>query len=75
MTFMSLAQIEQGLKQGIYRFRNRADGCALVWDAARRQYIGHVESAILNTAMQNAGLSLLDWVGYGQGESWGSDGW
>jgi|GEM_PF-4875420 len=75
MTFMSIVQIEQGLKRGIYQFLNQANGCALVWDAERRKYVGHVEQAALEEAKRNSGITLLQWVGYGEGSEWGSSGW
>lgn len=75
MQFMSILEIEQGLKRGIYRFLNQANGCALVWDSERRKYIGHVELPRLQREAEERGLDLLQWVGYGQGGDWGSSGW
>jgi hypothetical protein len=73
--YLSILDVEQGLKRGIYRFFNQADGSALVWDGERRQYVGHVELPRLQQEAEERGLDLKQWVGYGQGSGWGSDGW
>lgn len=75
MQWLSLYDLEQGLKRRIYTFFNRADGCALVWDGEQRKYVGHVELPRLQQEAAERGIDLADWVGYGQGGNWGSTGW
>ena len=75
MQFLSLRDIEQGIKRRIYNFENQANGTALVWDSEKRKYIGHVELPMLQREAEAAGIDLSDWVGYGQGRNWGSSGW
>lgn len=75
MQWLSLLDMEQGLKRRIYTFFNQTDGSALVWDSEQRRYIGHVEIPRLQHEAEARGINLADWVGYGQGSKWGSNGW
>ena len=75
MRFLSLHDIEQGIKRRIYNFQNQSDGTALVWDSEKRKYIGHVELPKLQQEAEHAGIDLSEWVGFGQGGNWGSSGW
>jgi hypothetical protein len=74
MKWLSLNDIEQGLKRKIYRITNNTDGSALVWDSEKRTYVGHIEQSRILEAVASGG-DIAEWVGYGKGNEWGSRGW
>ena len=75
MATLRLIDIEKGLKRGLYRLLNQANGSALVWDSEKRQYVGHVEMPQLEKEAEKKGIDIHQWVGYGDGNRWGSNGW
>lgn len=76
MQFLSLIDLEMGLKRGIYRIFNKPGGAAMVLDEEKRKHIGHVELPRLLEEAQEQGIEtekfdIEDWTGYGKGGEWG----
>ncbi len=85
MRWLSIRDVEMGLKRWQYRLFNGADG-TLIWDARTRQYVGHIETPAVQQCLAKMGLSLddyeeegrrrlADWCGIGKGADWGGGGW
>jgi hypothetical protein len=72
--WVSFRDIEMGLKKKLYTVQNDAEGCAVVWDAKTRQYVGHIDIKKAKKENVNVEKLLMDYCGYGKGE-WGGKGW
>ena len=75
MQFLSFIDIEMGIKRGIYRLLNNGQGKAIVWDAEKRAYVGHVDLPSVEKEANDRGVDLAKWIGYGNDNVWGSTGW
>lgn len=42
--YMSILDIDQAIKKSLYGFTNDTTDANMIWDAAKRRYVGHIES-------------------------------